>query len=224
MPLFASGESLYFETGWERLVDRRKHRRLNLFYSIHNNTAPEYLIDLLPPLVSEVTQYNLRNNDDYVVQQHRLASTSKSFFFNTIRDWNLLNSDVRHSRSLGIFKERIKQPISKPPIYYNYGMRKINIIHTRLRNTCSSLNADLHRVNIINDPSCSCGHPVEDAIHFFLECENHTIHRRTLFAQINQYDISIELILAGDENLTVNQNVYIFSCIHSYIKNTNRFS
>ena len=61
----------------ESLIDRRKHRRLNLFYSIHNNAAPEYLIDLLPPLVSGVSQYNLRNNDGYVVQQHRLASTSK---------------------------------------------------------------------------------------------------------------------------------------------------
>ena len=34
LPLFASRESLYFGTGWERLVDRRKHRRLNLFIII----------------------------------------------------------------------------------------------------------------------------------------------------------------------------------------------
>jgi hypothetical protein len=32
------------------------------------------------------------------------------------------------------------------------------------------LNADLFRVNLINDPGCVCGWVIEDAIHFFLEC------------------------------------------------------
>jgi hypothetical protein len=43
------------------------------------------------------------------------------------------------------------------------GDRKTNIILTKLRHRCSGLNADLHRVNLKNDPRCACGHLVEDA-------------------------------------------------------------
>jgi hypothetical protein len=48
LTLFASDESIYSETGWELLSDRRRVRRLSLFYSIHDKSAPEYLFDLMP--------------------------------------------------------------------------------------------------------------------------------------------------------------------------------
>ena len=35
LPLFASHESIYSETGWQLLCDRKKVRRLSLFYCIH---------------------------------------------------------------------------------------------------------------------------------------------------------------------------------------------
>jgi hypothetical protein len=44
--------------------------------------------------------------------------------------------------------------------------RKCNIIHTRLRHECSSLGVDLFRASIINNPSCPCGCPLEDDIHY----------------------------------------------------------
>jgi hypothetical protein len=52
--------------------------------------------------------------------------------------------------------------------YYSYGCRVLNVLHTRLRHRSSNLNADLFRVNLINDPGCVCGWIIEDAIHFFL--------------------------------------------------------
>jgi hypothetical protein len=45
LPIYSSAESLYFETGWSKLEDRRKSRKLNLFYKIENNMAPTYLSD-----------------------------------------------------------------------------------------------------------------------------------------------------------------------------------
>ena len=48
-------------------------------------------------------------------------------------------------------------------------------MHTRLRHQCSSLGADLIRANIVNDPSCPYGCPLEDAIHYLLECPLHTM-------------------------------------------------
>ena len=40
---YASLDSIYCETGWEKLTVRREVKKLNLFYKIINNEAPEYL-------------------------------------------------------------------------------------------------------------------------------------------------------------------------------------
>ncbi len=87
----------------------------------------------------------------------------------------------------------MKSKLIQPPSYFSCGDRKLNIIHTRLRNMCSSLNSDLHRVNIKPSPACSCGHPVEDSIHYFLECAFHNEAREILFSKLESYTISIEL-------------------------------
>lgn len=224
LPLFASKESIYFETGWEELSDRRRSRRLNLFYLIHNNNAPEYLCDLMPPLVSQNNDYNLRNSENYTIPNARLEITKNSFFPSTIREWNRLDMETRNSRNINIFKRKIKIQTIKPPPFFNFGDRKINIIHTRLRHMCSSLNADLHRVNIKPSPACTCGNPIEDSIHYFMECNFYNEERIELFHNLRNYEITIELILAGDCNLTLNQNTEIFRYVHSYIRRTRRFN
>ena len=223
LPIFASRDAIYSETGWELLSHRRKTRRLSLFYSIHNNTAPGYLCTLKPPLVNQISNYNLRNNNNYTVPFCRLSNTKKSFFYATINDWNHLSPVIRNSGSIGIFKSKIKSCLYKPPSYFSCGDRKTNIIHTRLRNMCSQLNADLHRVNLIGNPSCICGHPYEDCIHYFLECNQYVHDRMTLFNELNEFNVSIELILAGDESLTNEENTYVFLCVYSFIRRTKRF-
>ena len=50
----------------------------------------------------------------------------------------------------------------KSPEYYGEGSRKLSILHARLPHQCSSLNSDLYRINITNDPKCQCGAPYED--------------------------------------------------------------
>jgi hypothetical protein len=40
---------IYKELGWESLAERRKRRKLQMFYNIQNNNAPMYLCDLIPP-------------------------------------------------------------------------------------------------------------------------------------------------------------------------------
>ena len=99
LPVFASREAIYFETGWQLLVDRRKSRKLNMFYSLHNGTAPDYLCDLMPPLVGQVSNYDLRNSNNYVVPCYRLDITRKSFFPSTTFEWNSLPPDIRTSKT-----------------------------------------------------------------------------------------------------------------------------
>ena len=58
LAIFSSLSSLYFETGWETLADRRKCKNLNLMYKIINNDSPSYLVDLLPYRVQEISNYS----------------------------------------------------------------------------------------------------------------------------------------------------------------------
>ena len=67
LPIFSSLSSLYFETGWETLADRRKSKKLNLMYKIINNDSPSYLVDLLPYRVQEISNYNLRSRENFDV-------------------------------------------------------------------------------------------------------------------------------------------------------------
>ena len=63
---FASKDSLYFETGWETLANLRNKRKLTIYYKIHSKLCPPYLFNCLPPVASDVSNYNLRNNQNYV--------------------------------------------------------------------------------------------------------------------------------------------------------------
>ena len=157
LPIFASLNSLYFETGWETLSERRKNKKLSLMYKIVNNDAPPYLQELLPNTVNETTNYNLRNSQNFDVPFSRLCSIESSFFLSTLRLLNQLDLPTQNSASLSIFKRSIRNTPNKVPSSLLVGEGKYNILLTRLRHSCSSLHADLFRVNIIQSPACDCG-------------------------------------------------------------------
>ena len=95
---------------------------------------------------------------------------------------------------------RVTVDTYKAPKYYNEDPWKLNILHTRLRHKCSSLNADLSRVHIINDHKCNCGASFEDDIHYFLECPLYLNERRTLLNNCDDTNINIETLLFGNDN------------------------
>jgi hypothetical protein len=133
--------ALYIETGWETLKARRHKHKLTLYYKMKSNTAPSYLCSLVPPLIGQMTQYNLRN-----VNNIRTVSCNSQLYYNsflpsTVRAWNDLTVEIRNSESLDIFKYRLNAHIKKPPKYYYTGQRTLQIHHTRLRTKCSSLNS-----------------------------------------------------------------------------------
>ena len=100
LPVFASTNSLYQETGWEPLSQRRTNKKLSLMYKIINNEAPGYLSNLLPNRVGEQTHHNLRNNQNFEIPYSRLCSYESSFFPSTLRLWNDLDITTRNSSSL----------------------------------------------------------------------------------------------------------------------------
>ena len=56
---------LLSDLGWESLQDRRNKHKLIFFYKIIHGLTPTYLTDILPPLIQETTDYNLRNAIDF---------------------------------------------------------------------------------------------------------------------------------------------------------------
>ena len=188
LPLFASKESLYFETGWEKLKDRRERRKLCTLHKIYHNAAPDYLTEILESY-SITNPYNLRRVADFNIPRYRLNTTINSFYPSTVHSWNNTNPDIRHNPSLNHFKSYLKSQNHDViiPRYLLYGERKLNVLQTRIRCISSNLNSDLFRVNLTNSPLCQCGNYLEDSYHFFLECRMYHPQRLKLFQTLSNY-------------------------------------
>ncbi|PJE77589.1 hypothetical protein CI610_03484 [invertebrate metagenome] len=223
LPSFASRLSLYSESGLEPLATRRTRRKLQLFYKVTNHLTPNYLSTLLPPLVSENSHYNLRDANNYSLSNFRLHLTNISFFLASIRLWNQLDLETRQSSSYLVFKKSITN-ISKVPYYYSVGNRKSNILHARLRNSCSTLNNDLFRSHLIDYSHCQCGHPIEDTYHFFFVCNNYVEQRIELYRNLNNFiPLDLQLLLYGSSDLSIEDNVTICKNTQKYILDSYRF-
>ncbi|KYQ53640.1 hypothetical protein ALC60_02584 [Trachymyrmex zeteki] len=58
----------------------------------------------------------------------------------------------------------------KPWYYRTKISREIIVMINRLRSDHYNLNSSLHRKNLIEDPSCSCGYPQQDILHMIFDC------------------------------------------------------
>ena len=157
LPCYASLISIYNETGWEKLRVRREVKKLTLFYKIVNNEAPDYLHDLIPPTLSETNNYNLRNSQNINLPLSRLSVYQRSYISATIQLWNSLDLNTRQIPTFSTFKlklQRLHFKNKKPPCYFAYGDRLLSVLHARLRNKCSILNADLFKANLVENAKC----------------------------------------------------------------------
>ena len=230
LPIFTRKSVIYKEIGWETLQERRRRRKLQMFYNIQNENAPQYLCKLIPPTIQSTTIYPLRNGNDIIVPYCRLSLTNHSFIPSTIRQWNSLDLPLRNATSLSQFKYELKKLNEKDrnlPKYYNYGPRKLNILLTQFRCSATFLNQDLYRINIISDPSCRCGAPHEDSYHYFFVCPIYTTIRKTLIDSLawlpDCLNLDLSLLTCGNDTLTDEQNEEIFKNVFHYIKSTKRF-
>ena len=187
------------------------------------NSVHSYLTDILPPRISETTNYPLRISENFTIPSYRLTLTNCSFFPSTLRAWNSLDLENRNAPSYISFKRQLVNQ-TLVPVWYSTGVRKWNIIHTKLRYNYSILNYDLFRFNLKDNPGCACGFECENAFHFFLESPINEHIRKTLFLILQIYGaIDIDIILHGNENLTEAQNVDIFTAVLTFIRHNHRF-
>ena len=207
---------LYKECGWDSLADRRYFQKLCFMYKCSNNLVPDYISDIIPPLVHEVSDYPLRNRNNLANVYTRTETSDRSCVPSSVSYWNSLQSYLREADTILAFHHNLKDQIltvRKIPSYFMKGKRKLSVIHAKIRNNCSDLKCDSFQ-NHLTDETCG-NNTEENALHFFLDCENYVNSRITMFRQTRKYHpLSLNTILHGKPSLFDNDNSFLFQAVH----------
>ena len=70
-------ENLYKECVWATLSQRRQQHKFSFMYNVSTGTLPSYVQYLIPPLVSEVSDFPLRNNRNITVLYNQTSVSQK---------------------------------------------------------------------------------------------------------------------------------------------------
>ena len=217
-------QKIYDESGLDTLQNRRTRQKLCQLYKIINDLTPLYLRTILPERVQQQSRYRLRNSNNFSIPIARTTTYYKSFLPATLRSWNSLDEAVKQSPTISSFKRNIARPNENVPQYYETIQlsRKSQILHTRLRLECSSLNHHLFKKNLIDSPLCACGQ-AETSAHFLLKCPRYDNLRQRYFSVLRR-PLTISYLLNGipEENNDVNNT--LFKQVQLYITATKRFS
>ena len=220
-------ESMLKELGWTKLSDRRKYKRLIYIHKIQLGQAPSYLSDILPPSRGNLTSRMLRGSQNITGIRARTEQYKCSLFPKSIDDYNNLDISIR-SLNTSQFAKKVKGSNSKRPKWFDIGNRKLSIIHSKLRMECSSLNAHLFKLNIIDNQLCSCGLCPENNFHFFFECRLYEVYRITMLNKLQALNlnkrIDLNFVLFGDINSSFTSNKNIVLIIQEFIEATKRFT
>ena len=215
-----SHKLLYNETNWLPLAERRSLMKLKFISKVVEDKTPQYLKDLLPPLVGE-TRPNSRFAKNFKLPKCRTETYKRSLFPSTLKLWNKLPQENRNS---DYASSQLKHHCN--PLYYE-GKRTNNVKHAQLRMNCSKLNAHLFSLHVIPSPECVCGHDREDSEHFLLHCPLYHVQRQTMLQclvneNIDVEDIDCDLLLYGDSEYSFPQNWMVLKAVHQFISQSGR--
>ena len=126
-----SREKIYQQLGLESLQLRRWYRELCLFHKVFKNEHPKYLFNLIPV---RSTPYATRTVGNIPLTKTKHNFFKNYFFPSAIIEWNNLDPNLRNSKSISIFKEKILNFIRPSPNYFFdcHNPKGIKLI-TRLR-------------------------------------------------------------------------------------------
>jgi hypothetical protein len=115
-------------------------------------------------------------------------------------------------------------------------MNILSVLHSRFRLDLTTLNDDLYKRSLIDNPNCICNTDRETYSHFILHCPVHIFARRQLFIEITQllnscglavHDFTDEQLLHhliyGFDFELKRLNVTLFASVHKFLITTNRF-
>jgi hypothetical protein len=229
------------ELGWPPLFQRRKQHRLNIMFKIQKGMAPQYLLNLCPPLTRDRTPYNLRTGSNISTPQQKTSTYQKSYFPQSIKDWNMLALEVREIKTIDTFKEyqKKKSGFINNHLYHLY-TTKAALNHTRIRLGLSGLASQRRDYNHIKDAKCiKCNDKCESPAHYFLNCPAYNAHRAEFLnetcriLQENRIEVDlnrssfrkffINTILRGSPLLDDLNNGIIFVFTQLFIQKSQRF-
>ena len=233
-----SSDKLRTELGWDKLTTRRHIHRLTLYHKLtapdSHSTTPSYITDIMPQSRAHDTNRTLRNARHHTLGQIRTTSHQRSFFTLTGNQWNRL-PELTKQLSYCDFKNIITEQLGtpKPPLYYSYGTKAHNILHTRLRADMSQLNAHMFKIQKSDSPACRCGYPQENTMHFILSCPTYTHQRDEMLSNIS-YNIhhnfmhesrptQLQILLHGT-GLGGGGGRAVARCFQIFLQNSHRFS
>ena len=117
---YTSLDSIYRETGCNKLSTRREVKKICMFYILNVASFLEFLCDLIPLSVGETNNYNIRNRHNISKITNRLSISQQYFFPSTTKLWNLLDMRISQLPNFESFKYKLKQHCFKnvepPPI------------------------------------------------------------------------------------------------------------
>ena len=227
-----SREKIYQELRLESLQLRRWYRKLCLFYKVFKNEHPKYLFNLIPV---RSTPYTTRTvgNIPLIKTKHNFF---KNYFFpSAIIEGNNLDPNLRNSKSISVFKEKILNFIRPPPnsFFDCHNPKGIKLI-TRLRLGLSHLREHKfkHSFQDTINPLCNCGQDIESSTHFFLHCPFVINEKRNLLSTIRSldrklldctdYDLTQTLLFGNTYQISSN-NFKIINALIDYILSSKRF-
>ena len=137
---------------------------------MHDST-PVYLSSLVPPSFSTISRYSLIDFNDLQTIDARTTLYYNFFLPSTARAWYDVTDAVKQSEFVNTFKSCLnkdKMPVPEP---FYVGSRKVQILRTRLRTNCSSLNLDLFLSKITDSLMCQCNtiHNTRPTLFFSLQ-------------------------------------------------------
>jgi hypothetical protein len=171
----------------------------------------------------------------------RTTTYQKSFFPQSIKDWNNLDIKIRQAPSLENFKDTLKATSNqKPNPLYHHNNNRAAIQQTRMRLGLSALSSQRFEYNHIDTPKCNfCNANIEDPMHFFMTCPTFSLPRPEFMinacAIFFSYDIQvdfrlrrfreffIESVLGGSSILSFTDNKKLMDICQNYIRETHRF-
>ena len=83
------------EIGWEPLETRRKNHELSMMYKMTHHLSPQYLSELVPDTVGNLSNYNLPNANNIQMVTYQTNHYFTSFLPSAIRGWNELSENLR---------------------------------------------------------------------------------------------------------------------------------
>ena len=105
-------EKLFTECSWTTLINRRIQQKMTFMYKVSNQLVPSYISDIMQPLVSDVSNYPLRNSSNYSVPYTRTEVSRRSCVPSSVSLWNNLDETIRNSSTINSFKNNVKSVYS----------------------------------------------------------------------------------------------------------------